>query len=111
MTVTVASYLEQRGLRRARLVEMCTNGVFRERAIELSKQPCAGLVAGLTVTSPEQLATVNDVARRLVYGPLDPELPGDDQAPTGRKIADARLTEELTAACLGNLERSLPLRT
>lgn len=61
VTVAVASYREQRGLRRARLVEMCTNGVFRERAIELSKQTCAGLTAH--VTSPDQLATVNDVAR------------------------------------------------
>jgi AcrR family transcriptional regulator len=112
VAVAVASYREQRGLRRALLVEMCTNEVFRERAIELSKQTCAGLVAGLSahVESSDRLATVIDVAHRFVYGTLDQVLLYDDQPPTGRKIADARLTEELTAACLGYLEKSLLLR-
>lgn len=112
VAVAVGSYREQRGLRRALLVEMCTNTVFRERAIELSKQTCAGLVAGLAahVKATDRLATVIDVAHRFVYGALDQVLLYDDQAPTGRKIADAQLTEELTAACLGYLERSLPLR-
>ena len=114
VTVAVASYREQRGLRRALLVEMCTNAVFRERAIELSKLTCSGLVGGLAshVKGKDvgRLATVIDVAHRFVYGTLDQMLLYDDQAPTGRKITDARLTEELTAACIGYLERSLPLR-
>ena len=112
VTVAVASYREQRGLRRALLVEMCTNAVFRDRAIELSKQTCAGLVAGLSahVRSSDKLPTVIDVAHRFVYGTLDQVLLYDDQSPTGRRITDAQLTEELTTACLGYLDKSLPLR-
>lgn len=112
--VAVASYREQRGLRRALLVEMCTNAVFRERAIELSRMTCAGLVAGLAAhvkgKDAERIATVIDVAHRFVYGTLDQILLYDDQPPAGRRIGDAQLTEELTSACLGYLERSLPLR-
>jgi AcrR family transcriptional regulator len=114
VTVAIASYREQRGVRRALLVEMCTNAVFRERAIELSRLTCAGLVTGLAAhvkgKDAEKLATVIDVAHRFVYGTLDQILLYDDQAPTGRKISDPQLTDELTAACLGYLERSLPLR-
>lgn len=112
--VAVASYREQRGLRRALLVEMCTNPVFRERAIELSRMTCAGLVAGLAGhvkgKDTERTALAIDVAHRFVYGTLDQMLLYDDQAPTGRKISDPQLVEELTSACLGYLERSLPLR-
>lgn len=112
--VAVASYREQRGLRRALLVEMCTNPLFRERAIELSRMTCAGLVAGLAGhvkgKDTERTALAIDVAHRFVYGTLDQILLYDDQAPTGRKISDPQLVEELTSACLGYLERSLPLR-
>ncbi|CAN5901105.1 hypothetical protein BH11MYX3_BH11MYX3_32150 [soil metagenome] len=112
--VAVASYREQRGLRRALLLEMCSNPAFRERAIELSRLTCAGLVGGLAPSvktkDGERLATVIDVAHRIVYGTLDQVLLYDDQAPTGRKITDPQLADELTAACLGYLERSLPLR-
>ncbi len=112
--VAIASYRDQRGLRRALLVEMCTNAVFRERAVELSRLTCAGLVTGLAThvkgKDAERIATVIDVAHRLVYGSLDQILLYDDQPPTGRKISDPQLAEELTAACLGYLERSLPLR-
>ncbi len=114
VNVAIASYRDQRGLRRALLVEMCTNPVFRERAIELSRLTCVGLVAGLANhvkgKDTERLATAIDVAHRFVYGTLDQILLYDDQAPTGRKISDPQLAEELTAACLGYLERSLPLR-
>jgi AcrR family transcriptional regulator len=114
VTVAVASYRDQRGLRRALLVEMWTNAVFRERSIELSRLTCAGLVGVLAPhvkgKDTDRLATVIDVAHRIVYGTLDQMLLYDDQAPTGRKIADPQLTEELTLACLGYLERSLPLR-
>lgn len=112
--VAVASYREQRGLRRALLVEMCTRPVFRERAIELSRITCAGLVAGLAGhvkgKDTERIALAIDVAHRFVYGTLDQMLMYDDQAPTGRKISDPQLVEELTGACVGYLERSLPLR-
>ncbi|MBA3458519.1 MAG: hypothetical protein H0T46_01050 [Deltaproteobacteria bacterium] len=57
-----------------------------------------------------ELATVIDVADRFVYGTLDQILLYDDQAPTGRKITDAKLTNELATACLGYLDNSLPLR-
>lgn len=114
VTVAVTSYREQRGLRRALLVEMCTNPVFRERAIELSRLTCAGLVTALAAhvkgKDTERLATTIDVAHRFVYGTLDQILLYDDQAPTGRKIHDPQLIEELSAACLGYLERTLPLR-
>lgn len=53
--VAVASYREQRRLRRALLVEMCANAAFRERAIELSRMTCAGLVAGLERSLPLRL--------------------------------------------------------
>lgn len=114
VSVAVTSYREQRGLRRALLVEMCRNPVFRERAIELSRMTCAGLVAGLVAhvkgKDAERLALVIDVAHRFVYGTLDQILLYDDQPPTGRKLGDPQLVEELTTACLGYLERSLPLR-
>jgi len=114
VTVAVASYRDQRGLRRALLVEMCTNPLFRERTIELSRVTCAGLAGVLAPhvkgKDADRLALVIDVAHRFVYGTLDQALLYDDQAPTGRKITDPQLTDELTLACLGYLERSLPLR-
>lgn len=114
VTLAIASYRDQRGLRRALLVEMCTQPAFRDRATELTRLTCDGLVTAIAprvrTRGTEKVATAIDVCHRLIYGVLDQQLLYDDRSPTGRRLADAQLADELTVACVGYLERSLPFR-
>jgi AcrR family transcriptional regulator len=101
VTFAVSYYRQQHGLRRALLVEMCNNGELRARATELSAQTVAGLVDVLAERFPhaaKRLPDVIDIAHRMVYGMLDQTLLFVDGTPTGNKLADERLIEELTCA-------------
>ncbi len=101
VTLAVGYYRQQQGLRRALLVEMCSNGELRARATELSRETVAGLIDLLADKFPNaktRLPDVVDMAHRMVYGVLDQNLLFVDGAPTGHAIADAQLIDELTIA-------------
>jgi AcrR family transcriptional regulator len=94
-------YKQQQGLRRALLLEMCTNAELRARARDLSRETVAGLVELLGERYPhakKQLPDVVDVAHRMVYGVLDQNLLFADGAPTGNELAEHALVDELTSA-------------
>lgn len=101
VTLAVTAYREQWGLRRALMVQMCSDKAFRERAIELTDLTCETLTGVLAAryphNEPDKLRTVVDVAHRMVYGLLDQNLMFSDRA-TNRVIDDPLLIEELTAA-------------
>lgn len=112
--VAVRAYTEQRGLRRALLVEMCTKPGYRERSAELTKLTCRGLALVLAkhvrTRDVERIAEVVDLCHRIVYGVLDQELLYDGDPPTGRRLSDTKLIEELTTVCLAYVAAKLPLR-
>jgi AcrR family transcriptional regulator len=102
VALAITAYRQQQGLRRALLVQMCSDAEFRARATELSKETCAGLEQLLQTrfprTPPGRIATVVDIAHRIVYGLLDQRLLFADASPTGRELEDEPLIEELAAA-------------
>jgi AcrR family transcriptional regulator len=110
VALAVSAYRQQHGLRRALLVQMCTEKEFRDRAIALSKLTCEGLTSVLHARFPHHdrasLRTVVDVAHRMVYGTLDQSLLFGD-TPTDHLLADSTLAEELAVAVLAYLERKL----
>ena len=109
--LAVGSYREQRDLRRALLLEMARDRDLRERATELSKATCAGLVEVLARRYPDAaIARVEiavDVAHRMVYGMLDQWLLFAYGTPTGRDLDDRELTEELAASVHAYLKVTL----
>jgi len=110
VTLAVGAYREQQGLRRALLVQMCSEKQFRDRAVELSRLTCEGLTSALHARYPQHaraaLRTAVDVGHRIVYGVLDQNLLFE-QAPTDHVLADATLIDELTLAVQLYLERKL----
>lgn len=99
VTLAVGYYQQQQGLRRALLVEMCSNAELRARATELSRETVAGLIDLLTDKFPHALARLPDVvdmAHRMVYGVLDQKLLFSDGSPTGHPLSDQTLIDELT---------------
>jgi AcrR family transcriptional regulator len=101
VALAVSSYQQQRGLRRALLVEMCGGAELRARATELSRVTCAGLVELLAERYPHaraRLPAVVDVAHRMVYGVLDQSLLFAGSSPTGGELAEQALVDELTCA-------------
>jgi AcrR family transcriptional regulator len=99
VTVAVGYYKQQAGLRRALLVEMCSNGELRARATELSRETVAGLITLLADKFPHakvRLADVVDIAHRMVYGVLDQALLFSDGSPTGYLLSHQTLIDELT---------------
>lgn len=107
VSLAVTAYRQQWGLRRALLVQMCSEQQFRDRAIELTRLTCDGLTTLLAARYPkrdrERLRVVVEVAHRMVYGLLDQNLLFDDRA-TGRVIEDGVLVDELTTAVLVYIE-------
>ena len=105
--LSVASYRQQAGLRRALLVAMCNDKLFRDRAIALTKLTCEGLTAVLAARNPKVkravIRTAIDVCHRIVYGVLDQDLLFADDPPTGHPLTDRQLVDELGDACLAYL--------
>jgi AcrR family transcriptional regulator len=114
VTVAVTSYREQRGLRRALLIEMHGKPEYRARATELSTLTCASLVDVLShhVKGRDhgRLRDVVDVCHRMVYGLLDQEILYEG-APAGHALTDGKLIDELSTACLAYIAARLPLRS
>ncbi len=99
VTLAVGYYKQQQGLRRALLVEMCSNGELRARATELSRETVAGLIDLLGDKFPHataRLPDVVDMAHRMVYGVLDQNLLFSDGSPTGHELTEQKLVDELT---------------
>ena len=107
VALAVASYRQQRGLRRALLVAMCNDKKFRDRSVALTKLTCEGLTAVLAARNPRTkrstIRTAIDVCHRIVYGVLDQELLFADDSPTGHALTDKQLVEELGDACIAYL--------
>ena len=99
VALAVAAYHQQAGLRRALLVEMCSNAELRARATELSRQTVKGLVELLAERYPHakrRLPDIVDMAHRIVYGVLDQHLLFADGSPTGNELTEKQLVDELT---------------
>jgi AcrR family transcriptional regulator len=107
VTLSVTSYRQQAGLRRALLVAMCNDKQFRDRAVALTKLTCEGLTAVLAARNPRSkrsvIRTLVDVCHRIVYGVLDQDLLFADDPPTGLALTDRQLVAELGDACLAYL--------
>ncbi len=107
VALAVASYHQQRGLRRALLVAMGTEQAFRDRAAGLAKRTCDGLTAMMAARSPdrsrEAIRGEVDVCHRIVYGVLDQDLLFAAGAPTGKRLSRARAVTMLTRACMAVL--------
>jgi AcrR family transcriptional regulator len=105
--LSVSSYRQQHGLRRALLVQMASDRQFRDRAVALSRMTCEGLTDVLHARSPElpraKVRTMIDLCHRMVYGVLDQELLFAEEPPTGHPLDDKQLIEQLTTACLAYL--------
>ena len=110
VALAVGYYKSQQGLRRALLVEMCSNGELRARATELSRETVAGLIDLLGERFPhakKRLPDVVDMAHRLVYGVLDQNLLFAGSSPTGNELSEEALVAELTTAVLAYLTARL----
>ena len=112
VSLAVSSYREQRGLRRALLLAMSEDKLFRDRAVALTSTTCDLLAAVMIANAPKRrksvahreaaIRTAVDVCHRMVYGVLDQSLVFE-RSPTGRELDDAALAGELAEACLAYL--------
>jgi len=111
VTFAVGTYRDQRGLRRAVLVQMATDATFRERAVALSRTTCESLTRMLQRRYPRRdkrsLRAMVDVCHRVVYGVLDQDLLFFDEPPTGHVMVEDELARELTATCAAYLKARL----
>jgi AcrR family transcriptional regulator len=105
--LSVSSYRQQAGLRRALLVAMCNDKRFRDRSAALTRLTCEGLTAVLVARNPRVkravIRTAIDICHRIVYGVLDQDLLFADDPPTGHALSDKQLVDELGDACLAYL--------
>jgi len=108
--LSVSSYRQQRGLRRALLVQMASDEQFRARSVALSRLTCEGLTDVLHARSPmlprAKVRTLIDVCHRMVFGVLEQELLFAEEPPTGQPLDDQQLSEQLATACFAYLRTS-----